>query len=228
MRTASLNLIAITIFSLTLLAILGPLLQIPATVPATLTFGILVMAAVDTFQWQGQGSALLVDWLAGVSPQRQERILHHEAGHFLIAYLLDIPVSGYALTAWEAFRQGQAAQGGVRFCDQELMEQLDQGKLSTQLVNRYCTLWMAGISAELITYGNAEGGIEDRGKIKALWRQLGRSEAMAKQQENWAILQAQTLLERHQRSYQALVNAMKQRLSVPECYQVIEQELIEQ
>jgi hypothetical protein len=231
MRPITLNLIAITIFLMTLSVLLGPLINLSPTIPASAVFVLLVLGAVDTLGLQGQGSSILLDWLEGSSSQTRdtakatlrERIIHHEAGHFLVAYLMDIPVSGYALNAWEAFQQGQKAQGGVRFDDAELLKQLQQGQLSTQLIDRYCTVWMAGIAAEQWVYNQASGGSDDRQKIKLLWRQLQRSSNEAQIKERWGILQAKALIEKHQSAYEALVTALKQRTPIPECYRILEQ-----
>ncbi len=165
---------------------------------------------------------ILIDLLEGASSQRRDRIIHHEAGHFLVAYLLEIPISRYALSTWEAFKQGYSAQGGVRFDDQKLAAQLHRGVISEQLIERYCIVWMAGIAAEDIVYGNAEGGAEYRTKITLLLTQLKRS-TESKLKQSWASLQARSLIENHQSAYQALVMAMTQRVSVFDCYQVIQQ-----
>lgn len=225
MRQTSLNAIAIAIFAVTISTLLGPALNLPQAVPAIATFCLLGLAAFDTFQWQGQGSAILSDLLAGSSDDRRDRILRHEAGHFLVAYLLEIPVSGYALNAWEAFKQGQTAQGGVRFEDQELAAQMQKGAFSVQLLDRYCTVWMAGIAAENLVYGNAEGGAEDRNKIRLILSQLRRPASEFKQKENRALLQARNLIENHKPAYEALVEAMKKREPVAECYRAIQQNL---
>lgn len=221
MRTTSLNLIAISVFCMTLSALLSPVLNISPFIPASITCFLLGVATLDIFQFQGQGANLLVDWLAGTSASTRERILHHEAGHFLVAYLMEIPIQGYALNGWEAFKQGLKAQGGVQFADQLLWEQLQQGQLSSRVLDRYCTVWMAGIAAETIVFQKAEGGREDRDKITAIWTQLNRPMSEAKFKERWAILQAKTLIQNHETAYYRLVEAMKNRASVEDCYQVI-------
>jgi translation initiation factor 2B subunit (eIF-2B alpha/beta/delta family) len=83
---------------------------------------------------------------------------------------------------------------------------------------------MAGIAAENLVYGNAEGGAEDRTKITAILRQLKRP-GESKLKQSWASLQARSLLDNHQSAYEALVKAMKERASVSNCYQVIKQHL---
>jgi hypothetical protein len=224
MRQTSLNIIAIGIFVVTMSSLFGPIFNVSPFYIAIATFSVLVLATIDTLGWQGQVSMMIVDLVAGTSSERRDRIICHEAGHFLVAYLLEIPISGYALSAWEAFRQGQSAQGGVRFDDQNLTAQLHKGVISNQLVDRYCTVWMAGIAAENLVYGNAEGGAEDRTKITAILRQLKRP-GESKLKQSWASLQARSLLDNHLSAYEALVKAMKERASVSNCYQVIKQHL---
>lgn len=222
MRTTSLNLIAISVFCMTLSVLLSPILNISPFIPAGITFFLLGVATLDVFQFQGQGASLLVDRLAGTSASTRERILHHEAGHFLVAYLMEIPIQGYALNGWEAFKQGFKAQGGVQFADQILWEQLQQGKISAQVLDRYCAVWMGGIAAETLVFEKAEGGREDREKITAIWTQLQRPLSEAKIKERWAILQAKTVIETHKLAYFSLVEAMKNRASVEDCCQMIE------
>jgi len=225
MKDTSLNIIAISIFAIVVSVILGPLFNIPEAVPAIATFCLLGLATLDSFQWQGQGGTILVDLLGGSSKQKRDRILHHEAGHFLVAHLLGIPVTSYALNAWEAFKQGQTAQGGVRFEDEQLASQLQNGTLSVQLLDQYCTVWMAGIVAEKIVYGSALGGAEDRTKISAILTQLRRPSSEIQLKQNWGSLRAKNLLETHKSAYEALVAAMEKRATVAECCAIVQQNL---
>lgn len=219
----TLNLVAIAIFSLVMLSLVGPLVQLSPVVPAIAAFGMLSIATVDTLQFQGRGGTLMLDWVANFSSEHRQRVIRHEAGHFLAASLLDIPVTGYTLTAWEALRQGQPGLGGVSFDIQDLEKQLAENALSVQLVDRYCTVWMAGIAAEQRVYGTAEGGADDRQKIRILWSQLRRPNSEADQKQRWAALQATTLLEKNYAAYEALVAALERRASVEDCYEAIAQ-----
>jgi len=223
MNQITLNLVAISIFVVTMSSLVGPLFHLSPVVPALSVAIALGLAAVDRFAWQGTGGTLVVDWFARLSPAHRDRVIHHEAGHFLVAYLLNIPITGYALSAWEAFRQGQAGQGGVTFDCQELEAELQQGTLSAQLLERYCTVWMAGGVAETLVYGNAEGGADDLQKFRTIWGQLRRPDREGQEKERWAVLKAHNLLQQHQPAYTALVEALKQEMNVAECYQVIEQ-----
>lgn len=223
MSKTALNLIAISVFAMTLSVLLGPLINLSPAVVAIATFVILGLATLDSFTWQGQGATLLLDWLANLDPNHRARVLRHEAGHFLVAYLLAIPVTGYAKSAWEAFQQGRAAYGGVAFDDGELSEQIQKGILSAQMLNRYGTVWMAGGVAEDLVYGNVEGGAEDREKLRTVLAQIGRDPAAYPQQERAFALQARTLLQAHWSAYEALVAAMERGDDVPSCYIIIEQ-----
>jgi len=221
MSQTAINLTAIAIFLITLSTLLGPLINLSPTIPATLTFTILGIATLDSFSFQGMGGTLILDWIAGFDPQHRERVTHHEAGHFLVAHLLGIPIKGYTLTAWEALKQKQSGQGGVSFDDSELASQLEKGTISAQLLDRYCTIWMAGIAAENLVYDNSTGGADDRGKLAAVLSGLKFSEAACDMKQRFCALQAKTLLQENWDTYLALVKVMQQRATVTECLQTI-------
>ncbi len=217
MSKTALNVIAIFVFLMTFSSLLGPVLNLSPAVTAITIFAVLGLATVDTTSWQGKGTTLFLDWIAGFSPEHRERVLHHEAGHFLVAYLFDIPIIGYSLSAWEAWKQKQPGQGGVSFNDQKLALQLEQGTVSAQMLDRYCTVWMAGIAAETLVYKNAEGGSDDKSKLATVLTSMGFSPSACEQKQRFFALQAKTLLQKNWSAYQALVSAMRQRASVSEC-----------
>jgi hypothetical protein len=225
MSKTAINVMAVSVFLMTLSVLLGPLFNLSPTIPAVLTFSVLAITTVDAFSFQGKGGNLVLDWIAGFSPEYRKRIIHHEAGHFLVAYLLGIPVTGYTLTAWEALKQRQLGQGGVSFDDTELASQLQKGKITAQMLDRYCTVWMAGIAAETLVFNNFEGGADDKNKLAFVLTNLGFSESASELKQRFCTLQAKTLLEKHWLAYQALVDAMEKRASVSECSRTI-QELI--
>ena len=223
MQQTALNLVAIGIFGMTLSALLGPMLNISPAIPALTTVSILSLATLDSFSFQGKGGALLLDWVARISPQHRDRILHHEAGHFLVAYILGIPITGYTLTAWEAFKQGQPGLGGVTFDTDNLSPNALNVQQLQLTLDRFCKVWMAGIAAETLVYGNAEGGTEDRQKLREALSSLKRPARECPLKERWAMQQAQALIEDHKAAYEALIVAMKERASISECIQAIQQ-----
>lgn len=220
MSQTAFNLVAISIFVVTLTSLLGPLLHVSPVIPAVTVFGLLGIATLDTLSWQGQVGTLVLDWWAQRSPEHRNRVIHHEAGHFLVAYLLSIPVTGYTLTAWDAFWQGQVGQGGVTFDSQSL--EMATPEALTPLLENYFTLWMAGSVAENLVYGKSEGGVDDLQKFNLVWSQLKRPPSEGVLKERWSRLRAKTLLQQHWTAYEALVQALEQQWSVAECYQLLQ------
>lgn len=243
MNPTTLNLLAVSVFAFTLLSLVGPLLNIsPAAVAVTLT-GCAGVIALDRFTWQGRGSNLLVDLFSGQDSEYRQRILHHEAGHFLTAHLLDIPVESYTLSAWQGIKAGLPGMGGVVVdtsalgSEEQATEQATsesstgvQTSLSTQQINRFCIVWMAGIAAETQTYGSAQGGDDDKAQLRRLWQQAvptKGSEAEAETQLRWSLLQANTMIEAQKDAYKALVAAMANQEPVEVCCREIEANRVE-
>ena len=219
MRETGLNILAVIIFTLTLSVLLGPILNISPVIPATATFVLLGLVTIDTLSWQNQGVNLLLDIFA--SAEQKERIIYHEAGHFLTAYLLDIPVIGYTLSAWETLKHKNSGSGGVIFQTDSLEQKKEDLKDLNLIRERLGIVLMAGIAAEKITYNNSEGGQEDQQKFQKIYSNLGLNSSNLVVKKRQAILQAQYLIEKHQSSYLALVEAMKERKDVTECQNII-------
>ncbi|MBV5260341.1 ATP-dependent Zn protease [Synechococcus moorigangaii CMS01] len=222
MQQTALNLIAIGVFLMTMTSLLGGIFQLSPFVPASITVAVMAFATVDTFNWQGQGMTLFLD-LFTPAEQRQ-RILHHEAGHFLAGHLLGIPITGYSLTPWEALKQGQPGQGGVSFDLEAVEASLKNPQQLNLLLERLSTTLMAGVAAETLVYGKALGGAADRAQLRQLLAKLGISPSTYPQREQWALLQAKNLLERHQENYANLVIAMGQRQPLDVCYHLFDQD----
>ncbi len=226
MNPTTFNLLAVSVFAFMLLSLVGPLLNIsPGAVAIALT-GCAGALALDRFSLKGKGGNLVIDLLSSQSSEYRQRILHHEAGHFLVAHLLEMPVQRYTLSAWEGIKAGLPGLGGVVV--EALTEKTASATPSRQQINRYCTVWMAGIAAETQTYGSAQGGEDDQRQLKQLWVQAQNAKVAtaaenADMQMRWALLQAQSLLAKQHRAYEALVTAMAERSPISFCIQQIEQ-----
>lgn len=62
----------------------------------------------------GGGEALVVDTLGRfIYPSYRDRVTLHEAGHFLVAYLVGLLPRAYTLSAWDAFSQCVCGVCGV-------------------------------------------------------------------------------------------------------------------
>lgn len=227
MNKTTLNLVAISIFLITVSTLLGPLVNLSPAVPAVATFAILGIATFDSWSLEGRGGTLFLDLIGGFSQEYRERILHHEAGHFLVAHALGVPVTGYTLSAWEAFKQKQKGFAGVTFDDVELLSEFEKGAVNTRMLERYYTIWMAGIAAENLVYENASGGADDRGKLMSVLQSLGCSESLCNQKQRFSILQAKTLLENNWSAYETLVQTMRERASVKECKDILIEQGVE-
>ncbi|MEM9772653.1 MAG: ATP-dependent Zn protease [Cyanobacteria bacterium P01_D01_bin.73] len=230
MSTTTLNLLAIAVFLMTFSALLGPLINISPTVPSLIAVGVAALTGIDRLAWEGQGGTLIVDWFANRSPEHRDRVLHHEAGHFLVAHCLGISVTGYALSAWEAFRQGQKGAGGVRFDDGDLMAELEQNQLSAQRLRTYSTVWMAGIAAETLVFGDSQGGGEDQEMLRSVLVQLNKSNPRGaprfETQAGISRLRAKGMIEEQRNAYDQLVNAMKAGRPVEDCIAILEEQRI--
>ncbi len=224
MSPISLNLVALTVFAFTLSALLGPLLHLSPAVPALAVVLILGLGTADRLWLSGQGGNLLLALLPG-SPERDQRVLAHEAGHFLVAHLLGIPVQAYSLSPWQAIRRGLPGQGGVQFDRSELETQIQAGRLTAGLLDRYSTVWMAGVAAEQQIWGSAEGGGDDRQQLRLALAQLRRGAGERLDpafHERWALLRAKTLLQDHAEAHRALMAQMQAQAPVAECCAAIE------
>ncbi len=90
------------------------------------------------------------------------------------------------------------------------------------MLDRFSTVWCAGMAAEILQYGNAEGGADDRAQLESVLNDFGYPSSQYQQKEEWAKRQAKSLIERYPEAYQALVKAMKDRASVETCEQIVQ------
>ena len=52
-------------------------------------------------------------------------------------------------------------------------------------LERFCTVWMAGIAAEKLVYGDSQGGAEDRQQLVQALTMAGLPEIGFPQKERW-------------------------------------------
>lgn len=217
MNQLTLNAAALSVFGMTLAVLMGPYLHLSPSLSAGIIFVGLSAVTFDAFRFQSLGLTLLLDTLAQLSPHYRQRVLHHEAGHFLIAYLLGLPIQSYTLSVWEAYRQGNPHQGGV------VLEQPPEAALSDWMrlnIDRLCTVWVAGGVAEDLKYSFTEGNETDLRQLRQSLSYLGLN---VKLYEAQAARRARQLLEENWQSYEALVLHMEMRQPTAECCTVIEQ-----
>jgi len=169
------------------------------------------------------------------SPGVQDKILRHEAGHFLAAYLLGCPVEGIVLSAWGALKDrrfgSRQVTAGTSFFDPELSRAINQGgsRLTRSTIDRYSIIVMAGIAAEAENYGRADGGAGDELALVGFLSPLnanGRGTIWdadgVKNQARWGAMQAVLMIREYRPAYDALVDALERGGSLGECIYAIE------
>ncbi|KAJ0260503.1 hypothetical protein HA466_0066970 [Hirschfeldia incana] len=148
-------------------------------------------------------------------PDYQERIAAHEAAHFLVAYLIGLPILGYSL---------DIGKEHVNLIDERLAKLIYSGQLDSKELDRLAAVAMAGLAAEGLKYDKVIGQSAD---LFSLQRFINRSQPKIsnEQQQNltrWAVLYSASLLKNNKTIHEALMAAMSNNASVLECIKTIE------
>ena len=160
--------------------------------------------------------AVAIDRFARISPEYRNRIARHEAAHFLVGYMLGVPVAGYSL--------------GLGTAHTDFLEAKLERKVYGRIAIKESTMLplacvsMAGVAAEAMAFDEVQGQEAD---LRDLQRILNKTEPklgdQAQQQvTRWAVWQAASMLKRHEASFLALVEAMEAGASVTDCLRAIE------
>lgn len=225
MSEAGVTRAALVVAALVLSMLLGPRL-------ALLLVSGVALLILEQVAWGGRLSGLLGACLDWASPQYRQRVIRHEAGHVVVAYLLGIPLMGYVLNPWQAFRRGIPGYGGVELDLAPIQRWQTQGGIPWEDVDRYGTFWMAGAAAEMLHYGQATGDTQDQQQVIQLLSgipsiqpcpyatPLGTS-AEVKAQLNRFLRQSQALLQAHPKTYAVAVQHLEQGSPWPDCLAAI-------
>ncbi|KAK1256581.1 hypothetical protein QJS04_geneDACA024542 [Acorus gramineus] len=126
-------------------------------------------------------------------PDYQDRIARHEAAHFLVAYLLGLPILGYSL---------DIGKEHVNLVDERLQKLIYSGQLDQKELDRLAVVSMAGLAAEGLKYDKVVGQSADLFSLQVLF--------------------AGSILKNNKGTHEALMAAMSNKASVLECIEVIE------
>jgi hypothetical protein len=209
-KDIALNIVALSVFTLTVTSLVGPLINVSPLLPAGFLFGLLVLTSLDSFFYQSRLADLVTDGIARRNPAYVERIVYHEAGHFLVAQLSEIAVTGYVLSAWEAWQQGQVGRGGIAFAPPPAV-------LTGRQLDAYCMVWMAGVAAEQLVYGDSQGGSDDRQKLRGILTLAGCDAGSLRRAEDAALVKAKQQLVTHRATLDALAMALADRQPISFC-----------
>ncbi|KAF9670019.1 hypothetical protein SADUNF_Sadunf13G0024800 [Salix dunnii] len=189
------------------------------------SLGLLFLWTLDSVSFNGGLGSLVLDTVGHTFSQKyHNRVIQHEAGHFLIAYMVGILPRGYTLTSLEALQKDGSlnVQAGTAFVDFEFLEEVKTGKVSATTLNRFSCIALAGVAAEYLLFGYAEGGLADINKLDMLIKGLGFTQKKADSQVRWSVLNTILMLRRHEGARAKLAEAMAMGLSVGCCIGIIE------
>lgn len=229
MNVTATDLLAIAIFTITMMSLVGTMVGLSPVVPSAIAISLLTSWGIDIGFFQGKFGAYAQAWLRARSPQYRERVSYHEAGHFLAAYVLGFKITSYAIAGIVGRSLGeilsdnafQGIEGGVEI---EIVDGSSFSNLHGNSIDRYSTVYMAGIAAEqLMCEGETEGGLDDRQRLRKVIANLPHPMT----QERWALLNAKSLLSDRRSALVILASKMLTGATVEDCCQAID-EAIEQ
>ena len=156
-----------------------------------------------------------IDRFSLVFPDYKDRTLRHEAGHFLVGYLLGVPIGGYSLNL---------AKEHIDFVEGKLGRSMFVEDLGEQELNVLAVISMAGVAAEGMAFEEVLGQNGDLMDLGRLMRRSARTLSAAEQQSltRWAVFRACQMLRDNRGAYERLMDAMREKGSVAQCIQAIE------
>ncbi|KAG6556555.1 hypothetical protein Mapa_001494 [Marchantia paleacea] len=156
-----------------------------------------------------------IDLFSGSFADSQERVLRHEAAHFLVAYLVGLPIVAYSL---------DIGKEHVNLVDEKLQKRIYEGQLDSRELDRLAVVSMAGLAAEGLKFDKVIGQSADLFSLQRLINRTKPPLSNSDQQNltRWAVLYAGSLLKNNAKVYEALMEAMKRKAPVAECVEAIE------
>ncbi|XP_042939465.1 uncharacterized protein LOC122274495 [Carya illinoinensis] len=105
----------------------------------------------------------------------------------------------------------------------QIYETVNAGKVSATVLKRFSCIALAGMAAEYLVYGIAEGGPANIDKLDMLPKSLAFTQKKVDSQVRWSVLNTVLLLRRHELARAKLVEAMSMGKSVGTCIGIIEE-----
>ncbi|KAH1195952.1 hypothetical protein GmHk_19G056336 [Glycine max] len=178
-----------------------------------ISLGLLFLWTLDAVSFGGGIGSLVVDTIVHSFSQKYHN--RHEAGHFLIAYLVGILPRGYTNSSLDALQKEGSLniQAGTAFADFEFQE---------ETLNKFSCIALAGMSTEYLIYGFSEGGLDDIRKLDLLLKGLGFTQKKSDTQVRWSLLNTVLLLQMHEAARAKVAEALSMGKSVGSCIDIIE------
>ncbi|MEB3271489.1 MAG: hypothetical protein VKJ44_07560 [Synechococcus sp.] len=192
----------LAVLVLTLLAIYGPLLGLPAGLIALAAALLLAFLTLDASRFGGRGGHLLAEALPG-GERRLRRIAIHEAGHCLVAAAEQLPVRQVLVGSLACLRAGQQGCGSTGF------DAPGSARLPLPELRRWSRVLQAGMVAEQLIYdGEARGGSDDRALLGSLWGLSGLDVETAQREQRLARREVEKLLRQQRQPLQEQAEAL--------------------
>jgi hypothetical protein len=192
----------LAVLVLSLLAIYGPLLGLPAGLIALATALLLACLTLDASRFGGRGGHLLAEALPG-GERRLRRIAIHEAGHCLVAAAEQMPVRQVLVGSLACLRAGQQGCGSTAF------DAPGSARLPLPELRRWSRVLQAGMVAEQLIYdGEARGGSDDRALLGCLWRLSGLDVETAQREQRLARREVEKLLRQQRQPLEEQAEAL--------------------
>ena len=202
----------IFVSAVTLLAVFGPLLGLPAGAIAVGAGLVLALLTLDAARLGGRGGHLLAESLPG-GEWRLRRIAIHEAGHAVVAAAENLPVQRVLVGTLACLQAGLAAGGVTEFPLPE------HAKMPAEDLRCWSRVLQAGMVAEQLIYGQSTGGADDRALLGRLWGLSGLDVDTAQREQRRARREVEQWLrarERELRSEAEGLLAVAPRLGRPQ------------
>ena len=125
-----------------------------------------------------------------------------------------MPLQACLLDPWSALKDGRfSGAAGTVFFDPALGDGMAKGTLRRETLDRYSVVVLAGIAAEAMVNGQAEGGQADEQALINLLASLNGGKAWdlprIQNQARWGASQALLLLREYKQPYEALCAALE-------------------
>jgi len=155
---------------------------------------------------------------SGLFPDYRERVLRHEAAHFLIAHLLGVPVVQYSLALGAEHTDLLEAK-----LERKLFGATAQ-RLTDAELDTLAVVAMSGVASEGLRFEEVIGQNADLYDLQKLINRSATSLSANQQQSltRWAVWQAAAMLKGNAGAYAALQEAMARGAPVVDCIRAIE------
>jgi len=191
------------------------------------------LSAYDTLSNNAGGNLLIVDTIGRtIFPKYKRRVAVHEAGHFLVSYLMGVLPVEYTLSALESYQKRgndkglkSAVQAGTRFADEVFKKEISSGSIRARSLDQFTCISLAGIASELVLLEKAEGGRSDLVQLDALLFALRFSPQRASFQVRWAVYNTVSLIRKHKETVEEVATAMEKGATVQDLIELLEERI---